>query len=246
MESLSKREKVMLLTLGIVLFAYLYYSLFFSTVQNKIKASMANINEYIEDINSANLYKKELEQDTKELEDVKKKYEEAKIALPDMEMNPEIIYNIQKFFEGSGVRVNNISIGMPEELQYGGNNPESEGEAQNINNGQNTNGTGDTLNNRGTGKLYSVTVTISLSGDSYEQVMNFISLFENDKRFVEVTRIDITAEGSVSQAANQVSPGNKIDASIAAKYYYIDSGSDKQPKYEFNTGVAGKKDLFGY
>lgn len=185
----------MLLTLGIVLIAYLYYSLFYIPIQNRIEVSKLNIDKYIQEINAVNAGKKQFELQTTELENIKAKYEEAKTILPQMEMNPEIVYNIQKFFQGSGVEVTSITIGTPEELQQQEANTEAKGDNQNNNvNSSNSNNTNENSTVQEiSGKLLTVPVTIVLSGDSYEEVMKFISLFENDKRFVEITNIVITA-----------------------------------------------------
>lgn len=205
MKTLSKREKVMLLILGIVLIAYLYYSLFYIPIQNKIEASKLNTNKYIQDINAAKLSKKQFELQTSELENIKAKYEEAKTILPQMEMNPEIVYNIQKFFQGSGVEVTSITIGAPEEFQNQVVNAETKGDNQNnsfSNSNSNSTNENPTIQ-KGTGKLLTVPVTIVLSGDNYEEVMKFISLFENDRRFVEITNIVITANRPIPQTVPQ-------------------------------------------
>lgn len=209
MKSLSKREKLMLLVLGIVLIAYLYYSLFYSPIQKKIEASKVNINKYVQDINAAEANKKQFELQTSELENIKAKYEEAKTILPQMELNPEIVSNIQKFFQGSGVEVTSITIGTPQGLEEQEISSETKEGNKNNDSSSNSNSTAGNLDSQKVaGKLLTVPVTIALSGDSYEEVMKFISLFENDRRFVEITNIVITANRPVSQsiAENTVKP----------------------------------------
>lgn len=221
MKTLSKREKGMLVILGIVIVSYLYYSLFYSPIQSRIEASKSNMNKYIQEINDAKANKKQLQLRTNELQNIKTKYEEAKTILPQMEMNPEIVYNIQKLSQGSGVEVTSITIGTPEELQNQAaktetkeNNQNSNSSSSNINNA----GENPTIQ-KGTGKLVTVPVTIVLSGDSYDEVMKFISLFENDKRFVEITNIVITANRPAPQAVSQntVKPNTTKKPNITEK-----------------------------
>jgi hypothetical protein len=176
----------MLLVLGIVLIGYLYYSLFYTPIQNKIESTKVNIDKYVQEINNAKENKKQFETQTSELENIKAKYEEAKIVLPQMEMNPEIVLSIQKFFQGSGVEVTGITIGQPEELL--------DQNSQNNSKDTNSNNEKDTKD-----KLLTVPVTITLSADNYEEVMKFISLFENERRFAEITNIIITVNRSTVQ-----------------------------------------------
>lgn len=183
MKGLSKREKFMLLVLSLVLIGYLYYSLFYAPIQNKIEGTRVNIDKYIQVINDVKENKKQFEVQTSELENVKAKYEEAKIVLPQMEMNPEIILSIQKFFQGSGVEVTTINIGEPEEFL----DQNSQKDGTKTNNNNESNAKKDNKN-----KLLTVPVTITLSADNYEEVMKFISLFENEKRFAEITNMVIT------------------------------------------------------
>lgn len=304
MKGLSKREKLMLLMLGIVLIGYLYYSLFYTPIQKKIENTKLNIDKYMQEISDAKANKKLFEQQTSELENIKAKYEEAKVVLPQMEMNPEIVYNIEKFFQGSGVEVTSITIGKPEELQNQSINTEAKADNPNSQNSSTTsdNANENQTNQVGTGKLLTVPVTITLSADNYEETMKFISLFENNKRFTEITNIVITAnrpapqpvaesttkpkviekktdnnaievvvvgegeeyketpvDGSsnedttqqeieVSQAEKNVvnidETKPKIEVSITARYYYVDTNINEQPDYSFKNGVYGKKDLF--
>ncbi len=304
MKGLSKREKLMLLILGIILIGYLYYSLFYTPIQKKIESTKLNIDKYIQEISDAKVNKKLFEQQTSELGNIKAKYEEAKLVLPQMEMNPEIVYNIQNFFLGSGVEVTSITIGEPEELQNQSVNTETKAGNQNSQNSStSTNNVNENQTNQdNTGKLLTVPVTITLSADNYEEVMKFVSLFENDKRFAQITNIVITAnrpaaqpviatttkpkvikkqtennavevvvvgegeeykeipvDGSniqdTTQQEVQVSQSEqsainvdeskpKIEVSITAKYYYINTNTNEQPDYSFKNGVYGKKDLF--
>jgi hypothetical protein len=298
MKGLSKREKSLLLLLGVVLIGYLYYSLFYTPIQKKIGSTKLNIDKYIHEISDAKTNKKLFEQQTSELENIKAKYEEAKVVLPQMEMNPQIVYNIQKFFQGSGVEVTSITIGEPEDLQNQSTNTETKADKTNSQNSTTTNNT----NQEGTGKLLTVPVTITLSADNYAEVMKFISLFENDRRFAEITNIVITAnrpapqpvaksttkpkviekqtdnnaievvvvgegeeykeipvdgssnEDTAQQEIEASQPEQnvinvdetkpKIEVSITARYYYVDTNANEQPDYSFKNGVYGKKDLF--
>lgn len=197
MKSLSKREKIMLLMLGMVLFVYLYYSVIYIPIKRRIETSKFNISKYIQDINDTKASKKQFELQTMEWENIKVKYEEAKMILPQMEMNPEIVYNIQKFFQGSGVEVTSITIGVPEELKNQKIKTEAIGNIQNNTDSSNSNKDNQIIQEE-SGKLLIVPVTIELSGDSYEQVMKFLSLFENDRRFVEITNFAITVNRPVT------------------------------------------------
>lgn len=188
MKGISKREKIMVLILGIVFIGYLYYSLFYAQVQKKIESAKLNINNYIAEINDAKMNKELFEEQTSQLESIKEKYEEAKLILPQIEMNPEILANIQKFFLESGVKVTNITLGEPEEMQ-----DKSDQSSKST----------STKDTQSTENLLTVPVTISLTADSYEEVMKFIYLFENDKRYAEITNIAITANRSVSSSLGE-------------------------------------------
>lgn len=184
----------MLSILGICFFIYVYYSLFYTSIQKRIYNSKESISEYVQKINDTRAAEELYIKQTGELESIRIKYEEAKVVLPQMEMNPEIIYNIKKFFLGSGVDARNISVGKAEELP----NPGS----QIVNIDQYSLGNKQSKPER-TVKLVAVPVSIALSADSYEEVMKFICLFEKDKRFAEITAIEITAKRPALKAENK-------------------------------------------
>jgi hypothetical protein len=186
--------------------------LFYTPIQKKIESTKVNINKYIQEISDAKANKKIFEQQTSELVNIKAKYEEAKLILPQMEMNPEIVYNIQNFFKGSGVSVTNITIGEPEELQNQSVNTKTKADTSNSQNSSTTtnNAIGNQANQDNTGKLLTVPVTITLSADNYAEVMKFISLFENNRRFTEITNIVITANRPAAQPVTQSTTEPKV------------------------------------
>lgn len=183
MNGISKREKGMLIILFIIIIGYVYYSLFYIPLQKKMLKSRQSINRHIEVINTARINEELFGEKAKELDRIKAKYEKAKLLIPHIEKNPEIITNLQRFSKESGVEIINITLGEPEVMKRIGDQKNNKNETT-VEENQ--------VYKQSSEELFTVPVSISLSANSYEDAMKFLSLFENDRRYVEVNNFVIT------------------------------------------------------
>lgn len=183
MNGISKREKGMLIILFIIIIGYVYYSLFYIPLQKKMLKSRQSINRHIEVINTARMNEELFVEKAKELDRIKAKYEKAKLLIPHIEKNPEIITNLQRFSKESGAEIINITLGEPEVMKR---------ISDQNNNKNETTVEENQIYKQSSEELFAVPVSISLSAKSYEDAMKFLFLFENDRRYVEVNNFAIT------------------------------------------------------
>lgn len=238
MNNLSKREKSLLLILGLAVIFYLYYSFFFKPVMGKAKTVEENVKKYEIQVDKIRNAKTLIEKQKADLEKLKVQLLETLKVMPDRERNPEISLNIKNLASANGAAVNSINFGQPVEFKPQDNQKKDENSSQNTqNNGQSNtqnNGQKEQTNAQNQGeKLYAVPVTVSISGD-YGQIMNFISAVEKDKRIAQV----VTAALSKGQ-------DGKLTGNLSIVFYYSGGVSEDPTNYGFNDGRAdGKADLF--
>lgn len=176
LKGISKREGILLLILAAVMAGYMYYVLFYHGINKKIEASKLNIRNYILEMNNASLNRKLFTEFTNQLEDLKSKYKDVKLILPEQEMNPEIVASIQKLIPRNKIHIKSITLGEPGEIQ--------KDDSRNSNNEEEKD------------MLLSVPVSIVFIANSYMDAMGFIASVEKDKRFVQITSAALTASKS--------------------------------------------------
>lgn len=215
---LSKKEKILLIILGVLIVGYIYFNYFLSPVLQRISSSKSNIYSYETSLNSLNLTKLKNERNKKELEEIKNKAKLSEKALPKSERNPEIHYNLKVLGDKSNIIINSID--------FGANTPYTSDKLEDDKKENNELNLAD---------LNTVAVNINVTGD-FKSIINFISDVEKDTRIAEVSSININNEDGAES-------GN-LSANISINYYYIASKDDNNEEYDFNKGIYGKDDLF--
>lgn len=239
MGGLGKREKILLAILGIAVVCYLYFTFLLTPLQKDMDASRANIDKYQVKVNEIKGAKGRIEGQRKQLEELKVKLSEALKVLPEMERNPEIVYNFKKLGDSNNVTIATVGFGevtesAPQEPQENNqnkdqkNNPPAENTNKDTTQGQQANN-----NDPNKKKIFTVPVTISVFGD-YNSIMNFIGSIEKDKRFSLISTAGLTKDQT----------SGKITAAIAMAYFYSEEITKGELNYDFNKGQYGKTDLF--
>jgi type IV pilus assembly protein PilO len=178
LKDLSKREKYLLIVLGVTLVFYCYYRLLMLPIINGIVVSRANIDKYNDEINSQVLNSLVVQKDKKQLEELKANIDKSLAAFPKDERNPEIAYDIKAVSNNCNVLLGAINFGQAAEysLQQG----------PKVSN-----------------KLMSVPVTLQVSGD-YRNIINFILKIENDSRMAVVGSVALNETGGTLQSSISV------------------------------------------
>jgi type IV pilus assembly protein PilO len=178
LKDLSKREKYLLIVLGVTLVFYCYYRLLMLPIINGIVVSKANIDKYNDEINSQVLNSLVVQKDKKQLEELKTNIDKSLAAFPQDERNPEIAYDIKAISNNCNVLLGAINFGQAAEysLQQG----------PKVSN-----------------KLMSVPVTLQVSGD-YRNITNFISKIENDSRMAVVDTTALSGTEGLLQSSISV------------------------------------------
>jgi hypothetical protein len=241
--NMNRREKYLLFFLAIILLIYIYMQYFLMPIINNIDISKQNIernNSLISQLKVVEFGNKALKD---ELSRAKINYDNALTALPLLEKNPEIVYNIKPIADKAKVTIQDVSMGdgalyIPQAST-----------AKNY-----------SLPYRGI-NIYCVNVNLNVKSDNYSNMMDFVNGLENDKRIDEITDFSMQYQKSNStNTSNQTSISSGTDtqtsnanhvnvdtsavnANISINYFYSLDNNIK-PKYDFNKGTYGKSDIF--
>lgn len=227
MKDLSTREKVLLGILAGVIVLFIYFKYIFSPVLDNIIAVKSNIKKYKDDISLIELTKKLNEKQRVELAQLREKFLAAAQALPPMERNPDIVYNLKPLMDKNGIILISSTYGEPSEFTKAQGSKETQNNGNSRNNNNNSN-----INKPSIEKLMAVPVNLSVSGD-YINIVNFIFSVEMDKRIAEIEDVNISGGSD-----------GKLQASISMNFFYTDISENGEIEYEFNNGNYGKTDLF--
>ena len=104
MNNLSKREKLLVIVGAILIILYPYYNLFLKPISQKIKIVNQSISDKKIEYNSIEKLKVSNIVNTKKVEELKIKYDEAMKALPENERNPEISYSLNTFATQNNIK----------------------------------------------------------------------------------------------------------------------------------------------
>lgn len=229
MNNLSKREKYLMLVIGILAVIYVYYSFFLSSVIDNIKtekSAVASYNKQLQNINEMKASNKKL---IGELDALKEKNNKNSIALPNFEKDPEIAYKLKSIADTNKVNISNLSLFQPTTYSQSS----SSNSSNNTNNSQsnNTNTSNNTVNAKA-GSLLSIPVSLSVNGE-YDGIMKFISSIEKDERISVINTINLGSQGD-----------SGITAAITLDYFYVAASENDKVEYDFNKGDYGKDNPF--
>ncbi|AJA47559.1 hypothetical protein CPAST_c14840 [Clostridium pasteurianum DSM 525 = ATCC 6013] len=224
MNNLSKREKYLIVIIGILAVIYLYYNFFLSSVIDNIKAEKSAVTAYNTQLQNINEMKASNQKLIRQLDDLKEKNNKNSIALPNFEKNPEIAYRLKSIADANKVNISNVSLSQPTTYSQSSNTTSS---SSNSNNSQNNN----TVNAK-PGSLLSIPVNLSVNGE-YDGIIKFISSIEKDERISIINTINLGSQD-----------GNGITATITLNYFYVTASDKNKAEYDFNKGDYGKDNPF--
>lgn len=228
--NLSNREKVLLAVLLVVALFYGYYKFFLSGMLDTIsekKTSIQSLQQQEQKIREASATKDKL---NSELNEAMVLYNASLLEIPKQYRNSEIAYRLKELCDANSTVLSSVSFGTASPVSRG-TSGSSGSEDTNTQETQETQGSQET--NAGAGGLYSVSVSMSITG-SYNAIMNLVDAIENDTRTSHVESIGITSSSS----------GGDLSANLSLTFYYMGNGGDEEETYYFNTGTYGKSDLF--
>lgn len=235
MNNLAKREKLLVILGGGLIFFYVYYSIFLSPIiisitnERKVIASKNIEVASVERLKITNVSNK------KKLDGYIKKFEDAVKQLPKTDRNPEIAYNLNELAIKSKITIDSVSFGVNSDYVEDGSTviAQVEGKAS-----EDKTSTTNSTTNTTSQKLKLVPVSISVSGD-YASFLNFVSSIETieaDNRLAEIGSINISAKAE---------SGNSVQAAIALNYYFSEGTTKEQPTYDnLKDTNVGKDNLF--
>lgn len=235
MNNLAKREKILLILGGGLIFFYLYYSIFLSPIimsitnERKVIASKNIEVASVERLKITNVSNK------KKLDEYVKKFEDAVKQLPKTDRNPEIAYNLNELATKSKITIDSVSFGANSDYVEASSKENTPVEIKPTESkvsdatASNTNTTSQ--------KLKLVPVSITVTGD-YASFLNFVSgieTIEADNRLAEIGNINISAK----------TEGNNVQAAMTLNYYFSEGTTKEQPTYDnLKDTNVGKDNLF--
>lgn len=226
MNSLRKREKILLCILVAVVFFYIYYTFFLNTMIKLIETSKISVEKHKVEVQRVRNAKTTIAKQREEIESLQDELVQKMKIIPQMERNPEIAYNLKKLGDNNGVLIDSLGIGEPSELN------KAPAAAQ-TNQGEENNKNEQEEKQAQSNKVFLVPVTISAKG-GYIPVMNFILSIEGDDRISKIHNLGL----------NSNSQSGELNVSINLEYYYTDRVNDDALEYDFNEDKYGKGNLF--
>lgn len=222
MNSLGKREKILLWVLGAVVFFYIYFTFFLNPLLKMMDISKANIEKHKIEVQRVRNAKSIIANQREEIAKLQVELLQKMKIIPQMERNPEIAYNLKKLGDKNGVVIDSLGIGEPSEFSKA---PENQRENNNSQNEEEKKVKSQ--------RVYMVPVTISANG-GYAPIMNYILSIEGDERISKIQSIGLNSD----------SQGGGLNVSINLEYYYTDRVNEDAVEYDFNEGSYGKGNLF--
>lgn len=214
MSSLGKREKILIGLLGVAAFFYLYYIAFLNPFLKKIDAANDRVEKCKAVVEKIKEAERNIDNQRGELEELKVTLEKYLDAMPEMERNPEIAYNLKKLGDTNKVSILALSLGEPIEFKADANADSSKTE-------------------EGVKKIYAIPVSMNANGD-YGPIMSYINSIEKDKRIADIKAVGINSDPQ----------NGDLNLILTMNYYYTSRITDKALDYDFNTGIYGKGNLF--
>jgi Tfp pilus assembly protein PilO len=226
LDNLGKRDKIIILIVGLLIFSYMYFTFVLTPVGNKIineQKVVANKKTQYKDIE---IMKLSNPQEQKKLEEAKQKFDKSVKQLPKNERNPDITYNFNDLALKGNVRIKSLAFDKDKDYSI----KKKDDITSNLNSTKN-----NTVDTSTTGtKLMLVPVTIVVSGD-YVSTLKFIASIESDNRVTEVQTVNMVAT---------IQGSNVLDTTFLLNYYFGESGNKDEPTYDMKSDSVGKENLF--
>jgi Tfp pilus assembly protein PilO len=232
LNNLAKREKILVILGGALIFFYLYYSVFLSPINKSIENEKKVLASKNAEVTAIERLKVSNVSNKKKLDGYVKKFNESVKQLPKNDRNPEIAYNLNDLATKSSINISSVNFGTISDYVAKSTTESSVGETKVPVSNPTTNV------NTTSQKLKLVPVTISLTG-KYESLLAFISNIEStqtDNRLAEIGSISISTKSDNA---------NLVQASLVLNYYFSEGSTKEQPTYDDLKGNnVGKDNLF--
>jgi len=108
----SKRERLLVIVLSILIIVYPYYNLFLKPISQKILIVNQSISEKQQQYDSIEKLKLTNVVNEKKLENIKIKYALAIVSLPDNSRSPEITYRLNRFVTQNSINLISVTFGQ--------------------------------------------------------------------------------------------------------------------------------------
>lgn len=239
MGGLSKREKIMVIILGIAVVGFLYYNFCLTPQLKKLSAAEDTLKRSKYRLETLQAQQRDLDTLNKEIADLTSKTNDAANSVPDTDRIPELIINLRDMTTSSGCTTGTLTFGSPQGL-----NVESAGNKNTQQTNQNNGQTKNLPGNVTSGVVIILPMTYQVSG-KYTSILSILKLMENSQRKMMVNSITIN-KGNTGNTGNTSSEeSGEVSATIGFNSLYRMMGDPSQPiTYPFSNLPLGKVDLF--
>lgn len=214
MLNISKREKILLIVLGIIGLCYLYYSIYLIPQLNNLNKASVELENSKKALNGLVVSQKNINEIRSQIDGLNRKAQESLMSMPDSERIPDIILELKSMGETSGCVINQVVFtqappGGQAKQETNKGNP-----AQDM-------------------QVLAIPVTCEVDGD-YNCIMSFIKSIENSSRKMRVDKLTLS---------KGLKDGRLI-GSINLSCYYINDSTSGSEGYTYTTNASGRQDLF--
>lgn len=196
LDKLSHKEKILLLTVGILAVFFVYYNYFILPTTDRL----ALLESEVESLKNQNLSYENIEGNIvikeKEYNELKNKYDESAKALPKVDRYPELSKDLNELVNKNSIQLANITM-LKGQVYQQEQNPQEITTTEALNTQQ---------------------VTLSLRGQ-FTSILNFINDLENGVRVCEINSISALKDDTTIQVTFYYAPGDMEES------YYFNSGS---------------------
>lgn len=221
MDKLSKREKILLIALCLLILGFIYYNYIIMPQFNKLNTIEINIDNNIKMINTLKDVEKNIDSNRKQLEELVAQIKEFSTSVPDTSKVPEIIMYIKEMTETSGC------IGGKLAFNYGQQNKD-----MHYSNVSPPFQIGKTKSNEQS--VFTMSIYYQVTGD-YNSLLTLLDKIENCCRKIVVDRLTVKKDGK----------DGILSADLNLKCYFISYEDSLQPiNYPFLEYTSGKENLF--
>ena len=196
LDKLSHKEKILLLTVGILAVFFVYYNYFILPTTDRL----ALLESEVESLKNQNLSYENIEGNIvikeKEYNELKNKYDESAKALPKVDRYPELSKDLNELVNKNSIQLANITM-LKGQVYQQEQNPQEITTTEALNTQQ---------------------VTLSLRGQ-FTSILNFVNDLENGVRVCEINSISALKDDTTIQVTFYYAPGDMEES------YYFNSGS---------------------
>jgi type IV pilus assembly protein PilO len=196
LDKLSHKEKILLLTVGILAVFFVYYNYFILPTTDKL----ALLESEVETLRNQNLSYENIEGNIvikeKEYNELKNRYDESAKALPKVDRYPELSKDLNELVNKNSILLANITM-LKGQVYQQEQNPQEITTAEALNTQQ---------------------VTLSLRGP-FTSILSFVNDLENGVRVCEINSISALKDDTTIQVTFYYAPGDMEES------YYFNSGS---------------------